>query len=69
MLSSQMTREFEAKKQRNHAWSFVKVFNPYFMLSPFVGCWRSWKFEEGRIEYRDIYIFGFRIIRWQLLGK
>lgn len=38
-----------------------------FVLTPLVGKYRCWKFNNGyQMEYQDIYIFGIRIIRWQL---
>ena len=58
------------KQRANHVLSFFKffnpVFNPVFILTPIVGKYRYWEFEGGNIEYQDIYVFGIRVIRWQL---
>lgn len=47
---------------------FTGIFEWRFMLTPVVGKYRCWKFHGNtyRVEYQDIYIFGFRVIRWQL---
>lgn len=66
MLDSKIRKAFEAKKHRGHTLSMLMVFNPFLILSPIVGRRLYWEFEEGNLEYQDIYIFGFRVIRWQL---
>lgn len=66
MLDSRTRKAIEAKKYLAHVKSFLNVFNPLFILTPLIGRRRCWEFEDGMVEYRDIYVFGFRVIRWQL---
>ncbi len=66
MHDNETRRAIETKKLFVHDLSFFKFFNLLFILLPIVG-WRvRFNFESGTIVYQDIYLFGFRIIRWQL---
>ena len=65
VINYEKQRAFETERT-NHDLSFLKFFNPVFILTPIVGRYRCWEFEDGDIEYQDIYIFGIRVIRWQL---
>jgi len=59
----------EREQHKSHNLHFLTgVFALRFMLTPIVGKYRCWKFNGGNytIEYQDIYVFGIRIIRWQL---
>ena len=60
-------KSIRAKKLWPHNLNMLMVFNPWLAPSPIVGRCIVWTFKEGdTIEYRDIYMFGFRIIRWQI---
>jgi hypothetical protein len=56
--------------ERLHVQSFIKVFSPVLIFSPVVSRFFYVCFDGlSDIKYRDIYIFGFRIIRWQITAR
>ena len=54
------------KQRANHDLSHFKFFNLLYILTPFTGRYRRFDFDGGTIRYQDIYVFGIRVIRWQL---
>ena len=42
------------------------IFRWELLLTPIGSMWRCWEFNDGDIEYLDIYIFGIRIVKWRL---
>ena len=59
-------RAFETRRLFAHDLSFFKFFNLLYILTPITGKYRRFDFGGDEIEYQDIYVFGIRIIRWQL---
>jgi len=66
MLNPDTRAALDHKREVKHGWSFLKVFHPLLILSPIFSGLPVYKFENGTIKYRDIYVLGFRVIRWQI---
>ena len=65
-MDFQKQRDFETKQLFAHDLSFFKFFNLLYILTPITGKNQAFEFGLGKAEYQDIYVFGFRVIRWQL---